>query len=318
MEEVAERTGLSMRIRLALIPGLISLIFAAVPVPALADVVYLVNGRSFEGVLAEEVDSQVYIRMPGGELRLPKSQVERVEKGESSFAEYLRRKGSLRRGADARGWLALAEWARARGLQHGTREAALRAAEVDPELAGLGPILRGLGYVHDQELGRWIPYSDSMRRRGFVQVGGQWLSREEMAERQRLRDEEAQRRAVREATEAAAAASRAQRALVELTLYREALRESAPPPPYPYYAGTPVVVWPGYGLPAFDHHRPPHHGRPDGHAGRHRPHKDLGYGQFRNRQPGSIIPLEPPRSSRPPSGHSGRPGSSGHSANSGH
>jgi hypothetical protein len=280
-------------------------------------VVHLTNGRSFEDVLAEEVDSQVYIRMPGGELRLPKSQVERVEKGDSSFAEYLRRKGSLRRGADARGWLALAEWARARGLQHGTREAALRAAEVDPKLQGLGPILRSLGYVLDEEQDRWIPYADAMRRRGFVQVGGQWLSREEMAERQRQRDEEAQRRALRDAAEATAAASRAQLALAELALYREAQRESAPPSlPYPYpYAGVPVVVWPGSGLPpSHGHGRPPHH-RPDGHAGKHGPKQDLGYGQFRNRQPGSIIPLEPPISSRSSSGHSGRSGRSGRSGN---
>jgi hypothetical protein len=294
-----------MRTRLVFALGFLTLTSALIPAGSRADVVHLVNGRSFEDVLAEEVGSQVYIRMPGGELRLSKSQVERVEKGDSSFAEYLRRKDALRRGGDARGWLALAAWARARGLQHGTREAALKAAEIDPGLAGLGPVLRSLGYVHDEALDRWIPYPDAMRRRGFVQVGGQWLSREEMAERQRLRDDEAQRRAVREAAEAAAAASRAQGALAELILYRESLRESAPlPPPYPYYAGVPVV---GYGLPPLhDHHRPPHH-RPDRDFDRRGPKRDLGYGQFRNRQPGSIIPLEP-RSSRSPAGHSGRSG----------
>ena len=64
-------------------------------VPAFADDVYLVNGRKFEGVIAETAGSQVRIRMQGGTLSLPKDQVLRVEAGDSNLAEYLRRKEAL-------------------------------------------------------------------------------------------------------------------------------------------------------------------------------------------------------------------------------
>jgi hypothetical protein len=297
-----------MRIRLAAPLGL--LLFAGLaPSPGRADTVYLANGRSFEGVLAEETGSQVHIRMPGGELSLPKSQVARVEKADSSYAFYLERKQALRRGASAADWLALARWAQGHGLPHGAREAALKAAETDPGLAGLGPILRGFGYAFDEELGRWIPYADAMRRRGFVEVDGQWLSRQELAERQRAREEEAQRRAVREAAEAAASAASTSQALAELTLYRESLRDSAPPPPY-YPNGYPgdygtVVVWPGFFPPVAPQRPPGHHsgshdghghdmgGKPDQGQGRH------GFNQFVHRQPGSLFPLDSPISSRP-------------------
>ena len=52
-----------------------------VAVPALADDVYLVNGRKFEGVIAETAGSQVRIRMQGGVLSLPKDQVLRDRGG---------------------------------------------------------------------------------------------------------------------------------------------------------------------------------------------------------------------------------------------
>src|SRR5215218_2492533 len=125
-------------------------------VPALADDVYLVNGRKFEGVIAETVDAQVRIQMQGGTLSLPSSQVLRVEQGDSSFAEYLRRKEALKKNPSARAadWLELARWAQVKQLDQATREAALTAAALDPKLDGLGPILRPYGYVLDSQLDR--------------------------------------------------------------------------------------------------------------------------------------------------------------------
>jgi hypothetical protein len=291
-----------MRTRLATPVGLLLLAFSA-PVAGRADTVFLANGRSFEGVVAEETASQVKIRMPGGELSLPKSQVARVEKADSSYALYLERKQALRRDASAADWLALARWAREHGLSHGAREAALKAAQTDPRLAGLESILRGFGYVYDEELDRWIPYADSMRRRGFVEVDGQWLGRQELAERRRAGEEEAQRRAVREAAQAAASAATASRALAEMTLYREALRDTAPQPQYPpdyldyYYPGT-VAVWPGGFFPQAPPHRPPHHPGHHGPGNHGQGRPNHGYGQFVHRQPGSLFPLDSPISSR--------------------
>jgi hypothetical protein len=105
-----------------------------------------------------------------------------------------------------------------------------------------------------------------MRRRGYVQAGGQWLTHEEFQARQRAQEEESARYAA--ARQEAARAAREDRiaALAELS----AVRQLAPPDPSQYplpyqpFYGNPfygsVVVAPGFfgggGSPGF---RPPHH-----------------------------------------------------------
>jgi hypothetical protein len=278
-----------------------------IPAAAFADDVYLKNGRKFEGVIAEETDSQVRIRIQSGVLSLPRSQVLRVDSGDSALSDYLRRKEALRRGADTRAqdWLELARWARTQGLEQGTREAVLAAAELDPKLEGLAPILRSFRYIYDEQLGRWISYEDSMRRRGFVFSNGVWISREELAERTRQRDEEEREFARRRAEAASARAERRTEQLLatQTALLEETLRErqSAPLVTYPPY-GWPVVVIPGYFPPRCPHGScdpspgggdggqpptPPSHHRGDGHGG------------F-IRIPGSLIPGQPGGMSSPP------------------
>jgi len=239
-----------------------------IAIPVLADDVYLTNGRKFEGVVAETTESQVRIQMQGGTLSLPKSQVLRVETNDSSLAGYLRRKEALKKNlsASASDWLELARWARSQGLGQATREAALRAATLDPRLEGLAPLLRGYGYVLDQQLDRWIPYEESMRRKGFVLSNGQWLTREEYAAKARAwAEEDARRRAVYEERARAAREDRLA-ALTELTLTRE-LTQQAAAPAYPVYAnpfyGMPVVVIPGFWIPQDGSMRHPHRGDPE-------------------------------------------------------
>lgn len=237
-----------MRIRS--LPTLL-LLLSIFAVPVFADDVYLVNGRKFEGVIAETAGSQVRIRMQGGTLSLPKDQVLRVEAGDSSLAEYLRRKEALKKNpaAGAADWLELARWAHAKELDQATRESALSAATLDPKLEGLGPILRGYGYVLDPQLDRWVPYADSMRRRGLVLSNGQWISREEYQARARAQEEDQARRNA--ARQEAARAAREDRlaALAELSAVHQ-LVQSEPPPayPYPFYGnyGLPFVVVPGW------------------------------------------------------------------------
>ena len=231
------------------------LLLSLVAVPTFADDVYLINGRKFEGVIAETTDSQVHIQMQGGTLSLPKSQVLRVDTGDSNLAEYLRRKEALKKnpGTRAADWLELALWTQARELQQATRESALAAATLDPSLKGLEPILRGYGYVLDEQAGRWIPYAESMRRRGFVLSNGEWITREEHAANVRAYEEEnARRRAQREEQARAARADRLA-ALAELTVVRDLVRPSSPPAypqslyPGPYFGGIPVIILPGGG-----------------------------------------------------------------------
>jgi hypothetical protein len=228
------------------------------PALAFADDVYLTNGRKFEGVIAETTDSQVRIRLQGGVISLPKSQVLRVETGSSALSDYLRRKEALRRGADTRAqdWLELARWARTQGLEQGAREAALAAAELDPKLEGLTPILRSFRYTFDEQLDRWVSYEDSMRRRGFMFVGGVWVSREELAERDRQREQEiTRRRAEYESARAERSARQTelilatQTALLQETVNDRRRNPSFYTPPY----GWPVVVLPGYFPPRCPH-----------------------------------------------------------------
>jgi hypothetical protein len=241
------------------------LLFSLVAVPALADDVYLVNGRKFEGVIAETTDSQVRIQMQGGTLSLPREQVLRVDSGDTSLAEYLRRKEALKKSPATRAadWLELARWAHGKELEQATRESALAAATLDPKLGGLAPILRGYGYVLDPQLDRWVPYADSMRRRGFVLAGGQWITREEYQAKQRAQEEEQIRYAA--ARQEAARAAREDRlaALAEISAVRQLIQPAQPVYPYPAYGnyGLPVVAIPGWwsGGGHGPRPRPPHH-----------------------------------------------------------
>lgn len=226
-----------------------ALLFGLLPLaPVWADTVYLANGRKFENVVAETTETEVKIRMPGGSLSLPRSHVLRVESSDSAFSEYLRRKEAIRRGGstpDAADWLLLAQWAKIQGLEQGVREAALAAANLNPRLEGLAPLLRSHGFVLDEQLDRWIPYADLMRRRGFALADGEWISREEQEARQRARDEElARRRAERAATQAAEATQAVRE--VELALANMELRQRLQQTEQPA-----AVTWPGYVYPGY-------------------------------------------------------------------
>ena len=257
------------------------------PVAAVADDVYLTNGRKFEGVIAETTDSQVRIRLQSGVISLPKSQVLRVDQKDSDLSGYLVRKEALRRNPDARAkdWLELARWAREQGLEQATREAAIAAAELDPKLDGLASILKSYRYSFDEQAGRWISYEDSMRRRGFVYAGGVWVSREELAERERQREQEiARRRADAEAARAERAARQTELLLATQTaLLEETVRNRQQQGPYLYTPsyGWPVVVVPGYFPP-----------------GRHCRHGDCGPTPGEGNQGGGSAP-EPPSQPRP-------------------
>jgi hypothetical protein len=284
------------RLATVLLPLLTGALLAS---SASADVVYLTNGKTFEGVIAVVADSQVRIKMPGGEIRLPRSSVARIETADSNFAEYLRRKEALGKGAGGAEWLSLARWSKANGFDQGVREAALKAADLDPHLPGVAALLRPFGYVFDAQLDSFLPYADSMRRKGYVQANGEWITREESAARAREREERAQ-------LAARSAAAEAQRQLAELQLYQaaQAAQASQQPVAVPYdgyggYGGYPLAFGSGFVLSTGGGH----HGRGDhhmhGHGGPGRQSVvfqgtgGMGYEQLIGRQPGSLFPVGP-------------------------
>lgn len=270
--------------------ALASLLFLSAP--SFADTVYLANGRAFEGVIAEVTDSEVRIRMPGGSLSLPRSHVLRVESSDSDFAEYLRRKETLRRGgAGAADWLALARWAKERGISHGAREASLIAAEAEPRLEGLAPLMRSYAYVLDEQLDRWVPYSDYMRRRGFVHSNGQWITREEYAARVRAEEEERERRRAEQAERLAAYRTRAVQE-AQLTLVQMEIQERLDRYSHPVVQGVPLYYVPTFiTVPPCCSRPPEPHGpgNPPGGLPGARPHLDPHRGTV-TRIPGSLIP----------------------------
>jgi len=281
-----------MRIRLFVALLLLAFVLQT---PGFADTVYLTNGRSFEGVIAEVGDTAVKIQMPGGSLSLPRSHVLRVEKADSGFAEYLQRKAALKRaGAGAEEWLKLARWAKSEELEQAAREAALAAADRDPRLEGLAPLLRSYGYVLDTQLERWILYADSMRRQGLVQWNGQWISREEHTARLRAEQDELARqhaeRAAARAAQAIQAAREAELALAEMELQTR-ISQSSAAAAVPYAAPVFVVPW---FVPAFPVPRPCHH------CGHHAPQPPMPFkrlppddrGSSPMHVPGSLIPAQ--------------------------
>lgn len=217
------------------------------PLGASADDVYLKNGKSFQDVIATEEGTQVRVKMPGGELAISREQVLRIERGSSPYGEYLDRKGALGKAPSAQAWLGLALWAQGQGLESGAREAALKAAKLDPALQGLPPVMRRLDYVLDSDLGRWLPYEESMRRKGFVRDGTRWITAKELADRERAFEEERSRRAAAREAEARDRLTRQlEISLLASTLERQAAQRAAAAPPVPVFVsyGWPLVYVP--------------------------------------------------------------------------
>ena len=280
--------------------ALLLLLAAAVALPLRADTVRLKNGRAYEGVIAERVPQGVRVQLAFGHIVIPAEQVAAIEKSPSALATYLQRKAALqaRPSANAAAWLELAFWAKTNDLPSAAREAALVAAEIDPRLPGLDAMLRPHGLVYEEKLARWIPFEESMARRGLVRYDGEWMSvaeqRERIAERDRQRAAVAQEAASRRMADAAEAMLRTQQSMVErdARVQEKLLRQAE------LYANGwgQVVTFPGFWAPpvvvVVNPPRPSHPGRPP-HPGPppQTPFPRSNYSSLQSRQPGSFLPL---------------------------
>lgn len=180
-----------MTIRLRI--GSCLLVAAIAPLAASADAVHLKNGQSFDDVETTVTGDQLHIDLGIGSMRLPMSQVDRIEEVDSALGEYRERESRLRQDASgADGWLELATWARAHDLDRGAVKAALHAARLDPELDGLATTMNSLGFVLDDGAREWVSYAESMRRQGLVEDSGDWVTPEEKRERGRVGTEVAE------------------------------------------------------------------------------------------------------------------------------
>jgi hypothetical protein len=280
--------------------ALLLLLAAATAVPLRADTVRLKNGRSYEGVIAERTAQGVRVQLAFGHIVIPADQVVAIEEAPSALAEYLKRKALLdaQPTAKASDWLELARWAKVHDFISAARESALLAAELDPRLPGLGALLRPLGLVYEEALDRWIPFAESMARRGLVPWNGEWITVAEQRARQEEMREDTERRAETRAREAAnrrlADAADSMRRTEERLARREEaqLRAAELAAGYPVVYG-PVMTFPGFWMPpvvvvvnppAPGQPAPPGQGRTPTTPARNT------YGRLQSRQPGSFLP----------------------------
>jgi hypothetical protein len=143
-----------------------------------------------------------------------------------------------------------------------------------------------------------------MHRKGFVQVGGQWITREENAERVREAEE---REASRASLEAAEASRRTADALAQLAF--SAQTQGGPAVSGPYGDGGVFLSY-GYGggyLSSGGFGSRGHHGSHSGRTGGPWRQQRLGgtggngFDQLIGRQPGSLFPVGTGNFSAPPS-----------------
>jgi hypothetical protein len=194
---------------------------------ASADEVFLKGGGQLSGRVVSRTATKVEVDVGAGRISVPTSSVVRIEEGRSQLQQYEERAGALA-AADADGWIALAQWAEAKGLGTQAREAYHRALAASPTDARAN---EALGNV--QLNGRWVSEDEGYRARGYVKLEGEWMTtaeqetilRERAAqdERDRARREaeartrEAQARAEEAEARAREAEARAQQTTEEST-----------------------------------------------------------------------------------------------------
>jgi hypothetical protein len=149
------------------------LLSAAFVAAASADEVYLKSGGQLSGRIVSRSASTIEVEVGAGTIKVPASSVARIEEGRSALEEFEQRAGGLAAG-DAPGWVALGDWASARGLGTQARQAYERAVSASP---GNARANEALGRV--QVGGRWVTEEEGYRAKGFVQFEGEWMTPEE-------------------------------------------------------------------------------------------------------------------------------------------
>jgi hypothetical protein len=89
---------------------LLGLLVFACAAAAFADKIVLNDGRTYEGVIVEETDESVKIRVGKGALSFPKSQVKSIERGGTDNAGQLEQKLAALDPAKPAGYLEVASW----------------------------------------------------------------------------------------------------------------------------------------------------------------------------------------------------------------
>ncbi len=172
---------------------------------AFADVVILRNGGRLEGATSVSGDRLV-VRLETGTVRIPLSDVAKIESSAVPADEYTALAAALAKG-DVKGHLELADWCVETGLAKGERLELEAVIAADPNHAGAR---ERLGY---EKVGdKWLRGEELLIARGMVKFDGKWVRASEAerlaTSRESLiaarREAEAKARAAQDARDAVA------------------------------------------------------------------------------------------------------------------
>ena len=220
------------------------LLAALLPAAASADEVYLKSGGQLSGRIASRTATQIEVDIGAGHVTVPVSHVVKIEEGRSALHEYQDRAAALGP-SDAAGWVALGDWASARGLGTQAREAYTKALALAPDDPRANTALG-----RTQLDGRWVSEEEGYRAKGYVQYRGEWITPAEMEAIQRedaayAAQEQARQAADSRVREAEARADEAEARAKEAAAQQQPGWDNSYPGWYGAgYWGAGPVVWP--------------------------------------------------------------------------
>lgn len=140
---------------------------------AAQDVIFRTDGARLRGKITSETSREVEIKTLGGVYRVPRDEIERIEREGDVFKTYERRRAALS-STDAPGAYALGIWAQDQGLHPQAIDCFHQAlaADHDHEEARWE-----LGYRRLN--GRWVSEGEFFRARGYREWEDRWVSAED-------------------------------------------------------------------------------------------------------------------------------------------
>lgn len=174
-----------LRLKCFTLPALALLLLSSA---LLADVIHLKNGGRVEGTIEDRGETLI-VTTRFGSVTLERSDVARIEQKETLRELYEQRRRSIDP-KDPDQLVKLGEWCREKGWAAQATKEWQAALKLDPEHQGAHT---ALGHVFYE--GAWRTEREIMELRGFVEVGGKWLTRREAEEALTRKQQEAARKA---------------------------------------------------------------------------------------------------------------------------